>query len=307
MSNMNYNCFIKDITQRIRERVSDDCTVEVKQVRKNNGVMLDTLTICRPQETASPNIYLNQIYEAYLEGVPVERAVEEILGVYRCAMPALEIDPDQLINADIIRNHVVYRLINQERNAHLLEEVPYKPILDLALIYYVMVHSEELGNGAVMVQNHFLEYYNLTQEEVDEAARRNTPKLLPADFLRISDLLREFGEKSGAQSYSEISLEEESSAAPLFVLTNRTRQFGAYYMTDSEVLSGIADKLNTDLFLLPSSVHECMVVPAGKWEDAGELASMVREINRTQVLADEYLSDTVYRFNREDESLVIAA
>ena len=304
---MNYNCFLKDIAQRVQERVSGECTVEVKSVRKNNGIMLECMIIRRPQDTVSANIYLNQIYEKYLDGMTMEQAVEEILCAWHSAMPAIQIDADQLINADIIRNQVVYRLINYEKNAALLETVPHKDLLDLALVYYVLVHNEEMGDGAVMVQDHFLEYYGLTLEEVDEAACRNTPILLPADFIRIADLLREFGEKSGAYTYSEISLEEEAVQTPLYVLTNKLRMFGAYYMTDRTVLRKIADQMDADLYLLPSSVHECMVVNADIWEDPQGLASMVREINQTQVSEDEYLADSVYLFSRAGDSLMIAA
>ena len=304
---MNYSCFLKDIAQRVRERVSAECTVEVKSVRKNNGIMLECMIIRRPQDTVSANIYMNQIYEKYLDGMTMDQAVEEILFAWHSAMPAMQIDADQLINADIIKNQVVYRLVNYEKNAALLETVPHKDLLDLALVYYVMVHNEEMGDGAVMVQDHFLEYYGLTLEEVDEAAGRNTPVLLPADFIKIADLLREFGEKSGAYTYSDLSVEEESVQTPLYVLTNKFRMFGAYYMTDRTVLRKIADQLEADLYLLPSSVHECMVVSADLWEDPQGLAAMVQEINRTQVSEDEYLADSVYRFSREDESLVIAA
>ena len=304
---MNYSCFLKDIAQRVRERVSGECTVEVKSVRKNNGIMQECMIIRRPQDTVSANIYLSQIYEKYLDGMTMDQAAEEILCAWHSAMPAMQIDADQLINADIIRSQVVYRLVNHERNAALLETVPHKDLLDLTLVYYVLVHSEEMGEGAILVQDHFLEYYGLTLEEVDEAAGRNTPVLLPVDFIKISDLLREFGEKSGAYTYSEISLEEESVQTPLYVLTNKSRMFGAYYMTDRTVLGKIAEQMDADLYLLPSSVHECMVVSAALWEDPQGLAAMVQEINRTQVSEDEYLADSVYRFGREDGSLVIAA
>ena len=307
MSSMNYNCFKKDIIQRVRERVSQDCTVEVNSVTKNNGVRLDSMMIRRPQAAVCPNIYLNPVYEEYLKGLSMDQAADVILSAWRRAGSALDLDPGQLISHDIIRGQVVYRLVNYERNLNLLEEVPHKRFLNLALIYYVMVYNEEMGSGAVMIRDHMLEYYDMTTDEIDEAARINTPRLLPADFLKISDLLREFGEKSGAQSYKEISMEEESAVVPLYVLTNRMRQFGAYYMTDTEVLGRIASQLDADLFLLPSSVHECMVVPAGQWEEAESLASMVREINLTQVSADEYLSDTVYRYEQASGSLVIAA
>ena len=304
---MNYSCFLEEITRRVKERLPEEYEVTVRPVRKNNGVMQDTIMIRRPSTPLCPNIYVQQIYRRYLDGMTMEQAEDAILQTYHNASSVLQIDAEELINQEIIRNQVVYRLVNRERNQSLLEEIPYKPFLDLALIYYVIVENEEMGTGGILVRNHFLDYYHIRPSELDEAAARNTPKLFPADFIGISDLLREFGEKTGAHSYSEISLEEDASATGMYVLTNRTRQFGACYLADKEVLSEIAGKLNSDLFLLPSSVHECMVVSADYWEDPESLADMVREINRTQVSRDEYLADTVYRFCREDRELLIAA
>ena len=303
---MDYTSFVKEIERKVREQVPDSCTVEVRPVRKNNGVMLDSIMIRRPKELTCPNIYLNQIYDAFREGMTMDQAAECVLQTFRSASSALKMEADQLISQSIIREQVVYRLINFEKNRELLGEVPHKTVLDLALVYYVMIENEQIGRGAIMVQDQFLKYYDIPADELDKAAAENTPKLLPADFIRISDLLREFGEKTGAYSYSEISLEDEACAAPLYVLTNRARQYGAYYLTDTEVLSEISRKLDSDLYLLPSSVHECMVVPVNSWQDPEDLAQMVWEINREQVSADEYLADSVYRYSRGEGSLKIA-
>lgn len=303
---MNYNCFLKDVTQRVCEAVSGTMTVEVGAVAKNNGVTLDSLMIHRPGETVCPNIYINPLYEQYLNGATVDQIVERILLTYRSAVPAAEIDPDALLNPEIILSQVVYRLVNYEKNERLLEDIPYKPVLDLALIYYVMVHTEEFGDGAIMVRNDLLAYYNLTKEEVDRAAKENTARLLPADFMGIRELMREMGEIIGVKSYKDLSLEEEAVASPLYVLTNRQRLFGAYYMTDESLLSEISRKLDSDLFLIPSSVHECMVVPTEIWEEKDTLSDMVREINHTQVSEQDFLADTIYRYNAGEKRLVVA-
>lgn len=303
---MNYNCFLKDVTQRVCEAVSGTMTVEVGAVAKNNGVTLDSLMIHRPGETVCPNIYINPLYEQYLNGATVDQIVERILLTYRSAVPAAEIDPDALLNPEIILSQVVYRLVNYKKNERLLEDIPYKPVLDLALIYYVMVHTEEFGDGAIMVRNDLLAYYNLTKEEVDRAAKENTARLLPADFMGIRELMREMGEIIGVKSYKDLSLEEEAVASPLYVLTNRQRLFGAYYMTDESLLSEISRKLDSDLFLIPSSVHECMVVPTEIWEEKDTLSDMVREINHTQVSEQDFLADTIYRYNAGEKRLVVA-
>lgn len=304
---MNYNCFLKEVTQRVREKVYSGCTVQVKQVKKNNGILLDCMSICRPGEVICPNIYLDEVYERYLDGWTLEQAADCILSMWRNSLPAVQIDADELLNSRIIREQTVYRLVNYEKNRSLLEDIPHRKVLDLALIYYVLVHTEELGDGAIMIHNDFLEYYSISGEELDELARRNTRVLLPADFINISDLLREFGEKTGAYSYSDISLEEESSRAPLYVLTNTNRHYGACYMMDTQVLHQISRTLDADLFLLPSSVHECMILPASSGGDPATLSKMVREINLYHVSKNEFLSDTIYKFNDEQRNIEIAA
>ena len=303
---MDYNCFLKEILRCINEIMPKNSMAEIQTTQKNNGVLLDSLIIRKPDDMVCPNIYLGPFYDEYRNGASVGKVVSDILDAYMAAEPARQIEADELINHDVICRNVVYRLINYDCNSGLLDGIPHEQFLDLALIYYVLVHIDGIGEGAVMVRNDFLDYYSLTGAQLRESAYRNTHRLLPSDFLKITDLLREYGEKSGAKSYSDIALEEDSEAAPLYVLTNKSRQFGAYYMTDMELLSGIAARLNTDLYILPSSVHECMVVPADMWDEPETLSSMVREINHSHVSKDEFLSDTVYRFINEEKRMKIA-
>ncbi len=303
---MNYTCFLKEIEQRIAHQMGSGYNVELQTMRKNNGVILDSIVIRKIDELVCPNIYLRRFYDMYLEGMSLEEVCQQIIIGYYESIPPMPTDPESFISPENIRENVVCRLINYEKNADLLARVPHRQFLDLALIYYIMVHCGESGEGAIMINKNILDYSELSEDEIDEAARQNTKKLLPADVIRLTDLLRELGEKAGAQSYEDINIEEESSEMPLYVLTNKERRFGAYYMTDVEVLSDISEKLDTDLYVLPSSVHECMVVPVVCWDEPQSLATMVYDINRTQVLDEEYLADTVYRFSRTSQSLAIA-
>ncbi len=304
---MNYDCFLKDITQRVTEKFGESYDVAVQPTKKNNGVIFDTMTIRRVDELVCPNLYLQQFYEMYLDGLGLDDVTDRIVQSYHEAIPMIPIDPETLVTPEAVRENVVYRLINYEKNKGLLEDIPHKQFLDLALIYYVMVHTGEIGEGAIRVNRPILDHCELSEDEIDLAAMENTRNLLPADLVKITDLLREFGEKAGVQSYSDINLEEESSEAPLYVLTNKARHFGAYYMTDMELLSGISEQLESDLYILPSSVHECMVVPVKCWDDPAGLSAMVQDINCTQVTAEEYLADTVYRFDSRNKNLFIAA
>ncbi len=304
---MNYTCFLKDIETRVAQQMGEGYDVEIQSMTKNNGVKLDSIVIRRVDELICPNIYLGQFYEQYLDGVSMEEVCDRIVSGYHDSMPGKPIDPEGLISPESIRENVVYRLINYDKNKEMLSEIPHKRFLDLALVYYVMVHAGEIGDGAILVNQNILNFSDLTIEQIDEAARCNTKKILPSDFVKITDLLREFGEKAGAASYDDIELEEESSEMALYVLTNKERQYGAYYMADMDTLSEISERLDGDLYILPSSVHECMVLPALCWDEPKSLAVMVQEINRTQVSDEEYLADTVYLFRSQEKSLQIVA
>ncbi len=303
----NYKDFLSMVESKVADQMGGGYNVSIQSMKKNNGVMLDSIVIRRVDELICPNIYLRHFYEQYENGTDIEEICDEIIAGYKDAIPSAPIDPEALISPESVREHVVYRLINYEKNSLMLRDIPHKQFLDLALIYYVMVHAGEIGDGAILVNKNVLEYCEMTLDEMDLAASRNTRKLLPADFMKITDLLREFGEKAGAQSYSDIDLEEDSSCMPLYVLTNKERQFGAYYMTDMEILTRISEKLKGDLYILPSSVHECMIVPAQCWDEPQSLAAMVHDINMNQVSDEEYLADTVYLFDSEESHLSIAA
>ncbi len=304
---MNYCFFLEQLKSRVSGLVGDEYHVEIQSVRRNNGVMQDCLLIRRPNDMICPNMYLDRFYEQYCEGASIEVVANKLVELYRRAMPGDMIDPEELFNSRTLKERVVYRLINYERNMAFLEKVPHKRFLDLALIYVVIVKNNIIGNGAIQVRQDALERFGITLPELDKAAGENTNRLMPADFLSITSLLQEFGREACVCSYPDLELEEESSIAPMYVLTNKERQYGACYMTDMEILDRISRELKDDLYLLPSSVHECMIVPAGVWDEPENLSDMVKEINSTQVAEDEFLGNSVYRFRKETKEVCIAA
>ena len=160
--------------------------------------------------------------------------------------------------------------------------------------FYTDFERVKKGLACRLIYNSHLEMWGITKEKLCEAARKNTPELFPPEFAGMEEILGEaFREREG----------EEEDRLPMYVLTNRERRFGAVNILYDGVLAEIAEKLQDDLYILPSSVHECIIVPRCVSSSQEELEEMVRSINCTQVLPEEVLSDHVYCYERGEHRL----
>ena len=147
----------------------------------------------------------------------------------------------------------------------------------------------ETGQASVLVRDDSMKLWQITGEDLEEAASKNMPLLTPPVFKGMSEMMQEM---------LGMSVPGQDTPDSLYVLTNQQKCYGAVYMLDETVLAGISDQLGDAFFILPSSIHECMVLPCLPGFDPGRLAELVREVNRTQVDPQEVLSDSVYRYDR---------
>lgn len=176
--------------------------------------------------------------------------------------------------------------------------------LDLAVVYYAAVSvSDILGTGTILIHNRHMTIWGQNEEVLYETALANMRSDGNPLFGNMQNILRSFvpevfdiWEKDG------LSLNIEA-----YILTNCRKHYGAAEILDKNTLKDISDKIKNDYILLPSSVHEVIVLAADHNMGYGELAEMVKEVNAEEVSAEEYLSDHVYVYTRSEESLRIAA
>lgn len=291
---MNYEEFICRIQAEVKEKIGDKARVERRRITKNNGVELEGITITEEGEKISPMIYLEEYFHIYERGGQIFRIAEDILRMYEKSRESIPKAPDFYTNFEKVKPRLACKLVNYERNAKQLTRVPHVRCLDLALVFYYVLEEEELGKGTILIYNSHLNMWGVTREQLYETARRNTPGLLPYELKGMRELLEDTIEN--AEDLSEEEL-------PMYVLSNRERYFGAVNLIYDSILSEIGRKIGDDFYILPSSVHECIIVPAGAKAAKEELANMVWDINRTQVLPEEVLSDNVYFYERTNHRL----
>lgn len=300
---MNYEEFLNYVKDSISKYMGEDYTVTLNNVMKNNGLELTGLVIMKKGQMAAPTIYLDEFYEQYNMGSEMKTIFEEIMKLYEQNSENLDMDFSFFTDFVRVRDKILYKLLNYEENRQLLEDVPYKRFLDLAVVFYVEVNNDMLGYGSVLIHNNHLDVWNITEKELYEVASENTPKHLK---YRISSMEEVFEQMLGNTPDFTVADDNINSSLDMYVLTNCNMVFGASCMMYDGLIKKISDILNGNLYILPSSIHEVIIIPQNKFcDNKEELCNMVRCINEREVGRTERLSNSVYEYVRERDEICI--
>lgn len=290
---MNYAEFINAVKRSAESVAGEGGSVSITHVIKNNGCEYDGLVILRKGYSMSPTIYLNGYYEQYCNGKDFDSIFEGIKELYMNNKDRLSIDTERFKSFEGIKDRIAFRLVNYNANQKLLSLVPHKRILDLAMIFYCIIEKTHDSNATALIYNANMHHWNVSEEEIYTAAINNSPKLLPPRMIEMSQLIQAYDDGN-----SITINEEQVDNCHLYVLTNDNRINGAACMLYENVLKDFADKINSNLYILPSSIHEVIILPEYAMFSKNELVKMVREVNSEGVSKDEILSYKVYEYDR---------
>lgn len=291
---MNFNEFKEEIVKAL-SNVFENTEISINTVTKNNGLTLDGLIIFSPTSNISPTIYVNHYFEQYASGRDIDDIVNDIADVYTDSLPKTNFDIQSFTDWERVRGNIIYCLVNREKNAELLEKVPHREFLDLAIIYKCLVSNFDTdGCATIQIRNEHLEFWNVSESDLFTVASENTPKKFKADLKDICSTL------SGMM---DSDMDIDLSPAPMFVLSNTSKLNGATVILYNNVLKKFADMIKSDLYILPSSVHETILLPSFEGMSKDELKEMVECVNATQVAPHEVLSDNVYFYDRAKDEI----
>ena len=302
---MEYEKFVKTM-QKMVEALSDaDTKVTVTEVRKNNGVKKRGIMLRKKDGNVAPTVYLEEFYRDYQRGKSLEETAHTILEIYHrnCVVSGFQVE--RFRDYQQMKSQIVYRIVNYDKNIENLKDSPYIQFMDLAIVVYVEFPVDGITSGAVVVKNEHLELWGVTKEEVLKQAAENTPKLMQPQIKKMEDTIRELfaigeGEETKEFEIFMNEMRENEMRIPMYVLTNQKNLYGAACMLYEGVLEMFSQELGEDVYILPSSVHEVILVPASIAFPVKELKEMVKEINETQIPKEEVLSETIYKYSMKE-------
>ena len=293
---LNYNVFGNEVKQEVEKLLGSEVRVELRQITKNNGIILEGLCILEKGSYVSPTIYLEDFYREYKDGVSLKEIAGRIYDIYEKRCRNIPFSLEYFLDFEKIKENIFCKLVNREMNQELLRDVPSVSFLDLSVVFICAVKNEEFGNGSVLIREEHRKHWKVSKELLYEYARENTFRLRPFELKSMEELIEDLVEPEERNLLKEI---------PMYVLSNRDRVFGAAGILYDRILSSAGARLEEDFYVLPSSVHEVILVPGHVAGSEKELHTMVHEVNHTQVEPEEVLSENVYHYDRKKHCLSI--
>lgn len=298
---MEYKEFVEYIKMNAWYIAGEGGNITINHVIKNNGCEMDGLVIMEKGKDIAPTIYLDSFYELYTNGENIKNIIRQIELIYEQNKNNVTFDVNILKHFDTIKDKIVYKVVNYRSNEKLLEQVPHKRILDLAVVFYCLLDNEYGRSATALIYNNNLKNWNVTIDDVYKAALKNTPDLLHSKISSMAALFEKCGVNVDGE---EVDL-KDYVPSDMYVLTNESKLNGAACILYENVLYDFAQKLGADLYILPSSVHEVILLPKLSMFEKDELVNMVKEVNTEGVAADEVLSDHVYEYNRTERLITM--
>ncbi len=311
---MEYRKFIEDVKAEAERLCGKEYEIGIREVVKDNGRTHTGMAFTKKGGKGchiSPLVYLEPYYEKCSAGhMPVGSAAREILDA---ATGCADLNPFPLSfvsgfrDFENVKGRVNYRLVDYEGNRELLKKAPFVPYCNLAIVFYIYLGENGDGCMTVRIRNEHMEMWKTDTATLYRLAMENTPRMHPPVIRSVGDIMREAAREHKESGFDEgfFGMPGGGEAFPLYVLTNKTGINGASVILYDGVLKGFAEKIGGDLILLPSSIHEMLAIPYEDRFDARNLEEMVRQINRTEVLPEEVLSNSVYRYSRVTDRVSI--
>lgn len=305
---MNYDVFLEVVKEQMKEHLPEKFQkgeVEINKVPKVNQT-LDGLSVLVGEDNhICPNLYVQDIYERYLETGDLEGTLKESAKLYADLSERAGIEKADL-NLGILKDHVICTLVNTEQNKELLDKVPNKPFQDLSIIFRWVVSVGEGQMSSAVVNESMMKQAGMNIDELMEAAMENTKRILPVSIYNMEDMLMGLvSDEPEMDFFRSMAATERPPKETMWIISNSMGMNGASAILYEDKLHELAEKLETDLYLLPSSVHECIAISV----DMGtpeELAEMVQSVNMNEVRLEDRLSNNVYHYDKDLRVLTMA-
>lgn len=292
---MTYSAFQQLVAAHFQKTLGDKVQISIQSIPKNNHICLDGLIVTEPDCNISPTLYLNYYYREFCNGASIDSILARLLDTYYASRADSNIDVRFFTDYDQVSPRILYKLINTAQNQELLQDIPHISFLDLSIVFYCLLTPFSSGNATILIHNHHLSFWNATTEMLYQCAVANTPRLLPPKLLDMNHFLSSHLPNQDTPPF----------VSPMYILTNSQKLYGAAGMLNQHILSNFALTRQSDFYILPSSIHEVLLLPSDKAFDPAELNKMVQEVNDSQLSREEILSDHVYYYSLKNHAIEV--
>lgn len=283
-------------------------SVQIQKVVKNNDTRLTGIVIRSNDSNIAPTIYLDGFFGQYQDGMPMDEVIKKVIDTYEQNKVTGRFDVSMVTDYASVSNRICVKLVNAAKNQDLLADAPHVMVSDLAVIFYIVMSKDNGSTATITVRNNLMKLWNVTTEQLYEMAMDNTQRMFRGTVKSMASIMTEMlsnrMDEECANEFYDMAVGEDE--VPMYIATNNIRIDGSVVILYDGLLREFASRVGSDFYILPSSVHETILVPVSEDIQLDYLRDMVREINRTEVAPEEVLSDNVYIYSRRTDTVELA-
>ena len=314
---LNYGLFCKVILERIRDFLPEnlkDCNITVEKLPKCNTEM-DGLNVVRQGEIFGKCYDLGMLYGIYKK---TQSDMTDFLKETADLIVKNMSEQKQLVNdikesylqmedsdKDAFLGKVFFMLENKAQNIEKRQYIPSRDFLDCQIVYKCMIMRDEEEMASVLIDNDMMNAHGVTEQELYDAAYKNTRNFFPENVATMADIMSELMIEDGVpKDIVEMMYGDDFSMdKKMWVISNDNSVNGSVNILYDDILSGISEKVGGDLCIFPSSVHECIAICDDGTVDYEDFAGMVNNVNMSAVDIRDRLSNQVYKYDSKNHEL----
>ena len=310
---MTYETFLEWIPKLVQSQLGEVGKVRLHTIYKNNNVRREALCVLADDCNVSPTIYLEKYYDRWKQGISLEQISNEICREYEVNQCGRYMDVRSLYDFEAMKGKVVYKLIHYDCNRELLDDVPHRRFLDLAVVYYLLVEDPFIGSGTALIHHKQQQMWQVDEETLYEMAVQNTDRLLGNEIVPMQQVILELLQRDMRQQLEpdmemgictrdqvdlwavdvlEQMIPKEHHT--MFVVSNYNKYLGAAAILNQERLMDFAVKIGCGFHVIPTSIHEMILIPETESVQRKELWELLQEVNEKEDNIQDFLSDQIY-------------
>ena len=306
MENMDYESFKKEFTEDIKEKLYEmgygDVDIKINNIKKVNRDY-EAMNVVPEGGVMGVSFNLEEIFTKFEQSGDYDSVLKNTTSFVANGIDtAPKTDIDNLLNYEEMKNKLSIEVISAEANKELLLNIPHDRIEDLAAVYRFVLKSESTGKASILVSNEMMQKMGITHEQLKNDALYNAPIIRPAVIKGMNEVIKEIMGKEAYELANGTGNVEES----VYVATVPDKDSGAGVLSYQNFMDQAAERVGGDFFILPSSIHEILIVKDDGEMKAELLRNMVQQINRTELMPEDKLSDNVYHYDSKEHIFELA-
>ena len=304
---LNYEQFKEQFTEDLKKNLEGAGfnieKVDVIPTEKLQQGTYDAVTVRLEDSFVGPSGNLTDVFEAYeRSGGNYDALLTHVTEKFTDAIENMPIyDANQLTDYAFIKDKLVLEVVNAEKNEQMLENIPHKSIEDLAIVYRAQLGRDEDGIATVLITNQMLEKMDITAEQLHHDAVESAQELKP---VTVNTIMGEIAELVGDDF--DPGIETGGPMDNILVGSVADKNHGASVIAYPEFFDDMANKLGENFYIIPSSIHEVLIVPESMGTDINALKDMIEQVNATELRPEDVLSNNLYHYDAQDKVFEIA-